>query len=534
MRYAPAFCGWLVGLVLAFHGMIFSGFAVIPGNEGDPRFINYILEHGYRWSMGHPLHRDFWSPPFFYPAQNTAAFSDVLLSAGPFYWCWRWLGFLPDTAYQLWLLTICSLNFWACHALLRNCLRLPALASSLGAFVFAFASSRLAQIGHPQLHLHFFSILALYALFRFFQQSATPDGSSDSRLSPRVWIVIFGLAVVGQFYASFYLGWFLGIGLFVALGWALILQKLRAPLVAALRTHASAILASLLASVALLAPLAVHYYRASHEVGRHHFSSVRGWIPTCESWCYLGDDSWLYGSLSFLKPTDVPSEYLTEHCIGIGLGTTLLAAAGLLRRRQSPFVCLLLLSAAVLVVCFTLFPPGVTPWQNFRNWVPAAKGIRALSRIGLMFLIPASVGVAYAVTDWRRPLVMAAIVVVCILEQGRSMPSFDKQQTRAAVHDLARQIDPACHAFFISPQITEDQETSAPKWHIDAMWAQLESNIPTVNGYSGNGPRGWGLDNHCIRDPRHALNVENGLRAWIVRNGLREAEVHWIKCLPSP
>src|SRR5918911_1572347 len=92
----------------------------IAADIGDTRLNNYLLEHSYRWLRQAPGHADFWSPPMFYPATGTMAFADVFLSAAPLYWPWRLLGAAPDTAFQLWMLTVGAFNYLAAYLLLRR------------------------------------------------------------------------------------------------------------------------------------------------------------------------------------------------------------------------------------------------------------------------------------------------------------------------------------------------------------------------------------------------------------------------------
>src|SRR3712207_6730919 len=105
----------MLGLAMAHHPTLLSGFARIQGDPGDTRLNNYVLEHGYRWLSAAPGHERFWSPPIFYPAPNTAAYSDILLGVAPFYWFWRLVGLEADTAFQCWTLTVSSLNIVAAY-----------------------------------------------------------------------------------------------------------------------------------------------------------------------------------------------------------------------------------------------------------------------------------------------------------------------------------------------------------------------------------------------------------------------------------
>ena len=91
----PAACDWIIGMLLAFHPMILSRLALMQGDWSDTRFNNYTLEHGFRWLTNTPGHEHFWSPPMFYPATNTAAYSDLLLGVAPLYWPWRIVGLAP-------------------------------------------------------------------------------------------------------------------------------------------------------------------------------------------------------------------------------------------------------------------------------------------------------------------------------------------------------------------------------------------------------------------------------------------------------
>src|SRR5690242_13065432 len=151
-----------VGLLMAHHPMIVSGLALIQTDPGDTRLLNYVLEHSYLWVRSAPGHKDFWSPPFFYPARNVAAYTDVLLSVAPPYWGCRALGAAPDTAFQLWMIGVSALNFLAGFLLFRRALRLGALASTAGAFLIAFGAPRINQLMHPQLIPHFYTLLVLF------------------------------------------------------------------------------------------------------------------------------------------------------------------------------------------------------------------------------------------------------------------------------------------------------------------------------------------------------------------------------------
>jgi hypothetical protein len=73
------------GLGLAHGPMVASGLRRVQAASHDGRLVHYLLEHSWLWLRGAPAHRDFWSPPFYYPARGVAAYSDALVAAAPPY-----------------------------------------------------------------------------------------------------------------------------------------------------------------------------------------------------------------------------------------------------------------------------------------------------------------------------------------------------------------------------------------------------------------------------------------------------------------
>src|SRR5262245_25709342 len=122
----------LLCLTVIHQHTIFSSFKSIEGGV-DSMLINFVLEHERIWASGQPTHESLWSPPIFFPEKNTAAFVDLFLGVFPFYGVWRLFGADPQTAFQLWMLTISFLNFIAAYLILRILLRSSMAASISGA-----------------------------------------------------------------------------------------------------------------------------------------------------------------------------------------------------------------------------------------------------------------------------------------------------------------------------------------------------------------------------------------------------------------
>src|SRR5215472_12409142 len=219
-----------VGMLIAFYPTLLSKFERVQSDTGDTRFTNFVLEYEYRWLHGDPLARELWSPGIFFPEKNTLAYSDTFVSLLPFYAPWRSLGAKPDTAYQLFLLTVGGLNFIVAYLLLRNGFRRTVVGSSLGAFLFAFGSIRLNQLNHAQLLPQFYPLISLYGLVRIFQ--ADP-GSNSRHLG--WWIALFFSGITAQLYADYYLAWFYLFALGLCCFWVVLNPDVRRNALATLR-----------------------------------------------------------------------------------------------------------------------------------------------------------------------------------------------------------------------------------------------------------------------------------------------------------
>jgi hypothetical protein len=511
---APALFG-VLGVVMAFHPMVFSGLSRMETDPGDARHLNYVLEHGYQWATLAPGHPELWSPPVFFPQKNTAAYSETLLGVLPFYAPWRLLGIEPDTSLQLWTFTVSLLNYAAACLLLSRSLGLGALAASCGAFLFSFSSVRVVQSGHHHLIAHFFTISAVAAVVHLFRAAALHDPPRRRVL----WIAVFFGSLVAQFYAGFYLAWLLLVSLTVAVAFALLVRDTRRRLVWLVKQHGLAMAISVVVSAATIWPMASHYLAAASAVGYRHFEDTVALLPQIQAWFNLGPFSWLYGGLARRYVFyGMPFEW--EKRLGLGLVTSAVIAWGFLRERSRPGMRVLFATTLTLIVIVTVLPRGVMLWRFVFDAYPGAKAIRAVSRIGLVLLVPASVGLAYAVerlSRGGRPALLMPLGLLIVLEQGQTMPSYDKRLARKDVGEIARRIPPGCEAFFhVYP------EGRKPVWeaHLDAMWAQMVTGVPTVNGYSSNLPPGWEplLDNQ-VHGPGDEKRLEKLLSDWLVPRG---------------
>jgi len=511
-------------LIIAFYPMVFSKLEQIQSDPGDTRFIYFTLEYEYRSLRGDGFAQEFWSPGIFFPERNTLAYSDVFVSLQPFYAPWRTLGAEPDTAFQLLLLTAAALNFVAAYFLFRTALARTSLGSSFGAFLFSFGSIRLNQLNHAQLLPQFYVLISFYGLVRML----VADAGTSLRYF-WCWVSLFFAGITAQFYADYYHGWFYVFALGLCCVWGLVKPETRRGLLRLFRSKWKWLTIGSLAWVASIAPLALHYWRTAQRVGFRDFDQAKGMLPRFQSWFYVGSENWLWGWLSRLRLFEaLPMRW--EHRLGLGLVTTVIFVYMLWRGRESLLIRAFTFLSVAVIVLSTVYRGQLSPWALVFHAIPGANGIRAVSRIGFLLLLPASYALACFVElslSHRMRGLLLGLCGVSLFEQGRAQFSYDKRMIRQEVESVVRRVEPGhCAAFYYSPW-----ETSSPAYlfQLDAMFAYLATGLPTVNGYSGNAARDWGLEDSRIGSAADELRLAQRLDAWARSHGISPSTFCWIK-----
>ncbi|MGH7650082.1 MAG: hypothetical protein ACREND_18405 [Gemmatimonadaceae bacterium] len=519
---APA-TAWAVGILLVFHATILSSFGLVEGELLDTRFNLYLLEHSWLWLLRTPGELRFWDAPFYFPARDVIAYSDTLLTVAPVYWLLRAVGLGPATSLQWWLIVMATLNFVAAYVLIRRATRVGPMAAALGAFLFAFANARTSQLSHPQLQPQFYTVIALYALVRIFE----PDAKSEIAATAG-WMMLFAVAVAAQFWAAFYYGFFLVLALAFATMCAIVVPRLRARLATTLRTNAPAAAACVAVGGLAVAPLARHYLAVAHTLGVRPYAAVTGFMPRPASWLYMGRENWVYDTLWRGSAFNLPMSQ--EQQLGLGLVTTVLVVWGLWSARRTGLGKLAMATAAALVLCSTMFPGGHTAWPLIFEWMPGARALRAVSRVGLMLLIPGAIGLAlffHAAHVARMRVVAALMALVFVVEQGQNVEVYDKAAEHNESASLEALIGPSCRAVLYAPLHGRRMTWS---YQVDAMWAGLDRGVPSINGYSGNAPHGWDFQQIRINNAGREQGVQHALALWEAQWGANLRHV----CVVSP
>lgn len=506
----------LAGLLVTLRVPLASGFDRIHADEGDARHQNYVLEHAHRALIGDRAHADIWSPPVFFPARDTGPYSEMLLGAVPIYTPLRLIGLEADSALQVFTALVLGLNFAAAYLLFSAGYGFGVAGSSAGAYLFAFSAYRAVHIGHHLLLAQFYGAIALLALARGLR--AHSEGRETAVTG---WVALFSVAVVGQVYAGIHLGWFLLLCLGIALPVALVLPASR-PLVGSfLKTRWRVLSICAFVSAIAVAPLIAHHMLAMRETGGRSYALVADFLPPLKAWVNPGAFSWVYSS--WLGRWDVVRglPYFWEKALFPGVVTGVLVAWGISRTWSRPAVRIGALTGVVLVLLATSWPGGHSLWRLVYDFVPGAKGMRAVGRLSLLLLVPMSAAIAAAVDELlsrrRAYPAIACLLLFAGLEQVQVLPSYDRRPVRDRVAAVKAAIPTSCKAFFYAPI-----QSRTAHWvtQLDGMWASLEAGIPTANGYSSNLPPGWDpLMAHELAEPGET-RVRRNVADWERRNGL--------------
>lgn len=496
----PRVIPWAV-LVVGLYFVVIRWFGpnlnLVPGDLGDARFNNFVLENFLQWCTGRI--NNFWDAPIFYPNPNTIAFSDSLLGSAPFYALLRLAGLDRESAFQGWYVIGFVLNYLAA-AFVLNRLKLHPLAISAGSFLFTFGLPVLAQAGHAQLFYRFGIPLACYYAWDFSQRPKLKA----------LTLTVFWFA--WQFALSIYLGFFLSLLLIPLLAlfpltetrgkfklyllfWPAKLKQAWSNAGGSQRTWNSlGMLAFSAGLVAMIAP----YIRAASQYGFHRqWFEIVTMLPSWKSYL-LADRSLIWAPVSHLIQNQTMRH---EQQLFPGITAAVLILIGLFwktpnRNRLFAFINLW---AVGFLVLFTFSLNGHSIYQLVFS-LPGFNSIRAVSRIILSMLWPLSVFIAMVlhqliVSPARKVIFTSfAIVIICLMVVESTLFAPMTYSKSVGVERLVA-LQAKLPADLPPDAILAFNTNNNEAWYLtelDAMLLGQESGFAIMNGYSGNFPAGYG------------------------------------------
>lgn len=457
----------------------------IPGDLGDSRFINYLLEHGYSWLSGKC--DSFWSADFMYPFQNSIALSDPMIGTQMFYFPWRMLGFSPETAYQLWWVCVCALNYWLSWWAFNKLFKNPILAAVL-AWVFAFSIYNLGQLNYMQMIIRFPIPVAIYAAYRLADKVSLK------------YLLIYSLTLVYQFYCVPYTGFYL---FYFSIAFICIYLFFSKSTLATLKNYFAKEIwykttFIIVSSGILIAILMIPYAAMSKIVGLRLYKEVLPNLPQIKSY-FLPHES------------SMPWNFLFENLKGEGekwwlmylfpgiilLGTLIFSILYLcynfFRKKEIPLLLKsLILLSFIICVLHIRIGDNITLYGLIFK-LPGLNSMRVLNRFMHfeLFILLLILGHFISKFNFKTMIIAFAVLFIDNSFNSNSVVREEKKLLVQRKEELIKEIKKQPNYETKTIALVDTINPSFVS-HIDMMLAAQSLQLKTLNGYSSYCPDAYG------------------------------------------
>jgi hypothetical protein len=429
----------------------------LPAPNADPQLNAWILSWGAE-RLPYGFH-GFWSPPIFYPYQNTLAYSENLLGIAVFVAPVYWVSRNPVLTYNVAFLLAYVMSALGAYVLARE-LTGRRDAALLAACAFAFAPYRWAQLPHLQVLSAGWLPVALWALHRAFR-------------SPSWWVfALFAASFVLMAFSNGYAAYQTAFASGLVLCWSVVKHGVtRAQL---WRMGAAAMIIGLLLAPAIVAHLRVWGDRElSSDIARFRID-LSTYLSVARE---LPGAGWLPGLVQ------------SEGRLFPGVVVVLLALIALVplgRRAPANAWRWTYVSVAILGALLSLGPrPRVWGWElttflPFYSWLlsamPLFHALRVPARFGMLVLLAfsmlAAMGAARIMAlvaptaPWKR-VAIALILALVIAWEGWGGPL--RVQRDSFVWAKG---DPAAYAWLARQPRTVLMDL--PAFGLEVVWTKLK------------------------------------------------------------
>ncbi|OGC76620.1 hypothetical protein A2619_04165 [candidate division WWE3 bacterium RIFOXYD1_FULL_39_9] len=474
----------IVGVLNLFYPTISSGFTKFQPDLVDSYFNAYVLEHGFKsfWDSGYSA--SFYSPTFFYPTKLLTTYSDNLLGTAPIYWVLR-IFFDWVMSFELWEISVTVLTYFAFIVWLRYLKIRPSIAA-ICAYVFVFGISRVMQLNHPQLMPQLFTPLAFIFLTRFLLKPNLKD------------INIAALFIFLQTLAGYYIGWFLIFSLFflILLSPIFLRAELKEVFQFISTNRRRVIITILFWIIAFLLFWSPYIFTS---MSYRHFWKWELISNNLISWqsYFVVPESTLWYAFFGVLPTPI-KEASDQFLFG---GAFLFLAFAvcvvhLIKPSSQAFnfrLAGVFGAVGLLLLIITAKINEYTLWYLIYYGFPGTDGIRYVSRIWIVayfYLFTCSAIVLNNYVENHLKLLSFKIFYILIFlffiteQLVIHKPSVSKELAVVPESRLEEilKVNNDCDIFYNETDVGQKFYIAQ---HINAMWAAMNLNIPTINGYTG-------------------------------------------------
>jgi len=481
----------------------------IPGDFGDSRFINYLLEHCHQWFSGKVS--SFWDAGFMYPFKNTVALSDCLLGTAPLYSVWRLFNFSPETSYQLWWICICTLNYWVSFIVFKKWFKRVDIAVAL-AWIFAFTFYNIGQLNYMQMIVRFMVPVAIYAVYKLMHSPSNK------------YLMIYFFAIIFQLYSAMYTGiyliYFSGLLILV---YYILSKKWRELSYYVSKEHFRNFIFICLFSLIALIVLFYPYIKIAKIVGRLNFNDVKSNIPLWKSYLFPHESSitwhfmfnatmpkvydwwlhYLYSGIIPLMAIIIPPFYLLYN---------------FRKKKQTNIIIKTFILTSLIILVFHIRTHNFISLYAIIFNLPGLRSLRVLIRFMNVELFVLLVIWGFYLANIKSKYVYLFLILAFCdnLFDASNMPKKEKKDLIARKTQLLNEITNCDYKTKTAIALINSTQESFIT-NIDIMLVSQLLGKPTINGYSSYAP--CNIGEFCQR------NKMDGLLKWLNSEHIKRNEV---------
>ena len=510
-----------------FANVMFNG--VLIGDEGDARLNNLLVEHWFRAFGGK---EKFSIVNIFYPITNTLAYTDMLLALAIPYSILRLFGMNMFLANKIVLIGFHIFGSYSLFYLLKKKFKLNNLWSLLGVIVFSYSSAYYVRIGHTQLITISLVPLLIIFMFCFFEN-----------FQNKVKRIVYGLLTITLYVLIMYTSWYTAF--FTALFMATFIviyvcvassnkNKVFSNVWMYIKKCYKEIIAYVVYAICIAIPFFKMYIQVSRMYGKRSYSEIATMLPELIDFFNVGDNNLLIGR--FIKALGLSSRtYLNqgEMSVGFSLLTMglLVAAFFYVRKKylkekykaletegsytvQSKMVLVSIIYAVLVSFILLVQSKEISFWYIVYIFVPGGRAIRAAVRYNYYLVMPVAIVIANfgqmlqnrikkekvnLIFGIVMPLCAAALVWVSNYNTQGVYAHWNMESENKFIEAVSAPPDD-CEVMYIVDSKYEDRKYAFHSYQLMAWEVSYKYNLKNMNGYSGQFPKEWELDNVWEKD----------------------------------
>jgi hypothetical protein len=477
---------------------------------------------------------------YFFPIRDTLGYNDSFFLHGTLLALVRFCGADILLGLQVVNWSFRAIGFVSMWALARRCFDWPSLVNVLAATLFVTAN---CYYPNATVHAQFLAcnLLPLLILLQAESFRAAAGGATYRfALLAAIFAALMGALLITSYYVSFF---FILADSLVLILYVSILCPSPLTFVSALRRWGGHAAMQLVLLALCCVPFLMIYLPKAAETGMHPFYEIALFSLRPTDVINVGPYNLLWShfyerALGLLAPKWEGALYHQTGATPILFGLFLTGGWTLCHDRRGEWRRAILFAmwcSNLLLLAVTIRWSGVWPWAWIYRFIPGSEGVRVISMIQLVLMIP-TVLIACSVMAavWRLEQMRSVFVLVAVLlliEQINDYPVFNVD--RPAENAFLVQVDhvpPSCRVFFAENSRPGPDLNTWYRHNVDSMILAEISGIPTINGFSTFLPPHWNLvrpegdeylsnvhewlASHAVTGPVCAVDFKTG--AWTI------------------